>query len=502
VLEGLETRQLLSVSEFSVAAAEQQAFSLSNDKAANTEPLAITSGPNGNLWFVDVQRSVIGEINPTTHQITFPPHQPPANSNPSGIAVGSDGNIWFTETGSGQIGMINVTTGALTQFGTANGMLSGAGPYGIAAGPDGNLWFTDANLGKIGMISPTSGRITEFSSPNLASGSQPYSITAGPDGNLWFTERSGHAIGKINPGTHAITTYSRGLPAGASPSGITVGSDGNLWFGVNAAAQTTIGMITTAGAITTHAITIPGQSHTFSINGITAGADGNLWFTAVYQDNLLPPNVTAEIGSINPTTLAVTAAAPQGLSPAGITAGPDGNVWFTDFNLPFKTTTNQTLDGGAVGVVPVSSTPTPTPTGTPTSPPTIIAEQISSVFRKHNKRGKGIGKPVVQITLRFSAAMNAGTVDNTGNYRVAWASTKRVKRRLQTVEHPVALASATMDPSDTVVTLVTTTPAQKFAKGGQVSIVSPGSIRGAGGGTLGGVTVFTISPRAGGISPA
>src|SRR5579885_1507754 len=134
VLEGLETRELLSVSEFSVGAAAQQAFSLSDPDAANTESLAITSGPNGNLWFVDVQRGIIGEINPTTDQITFPPNQPPGNSNPSGIAVGPEENTSFTETGTGQIGMINVTTGALSQFGTANGMSGNAGPYGIAAG--------------------------------------------------------------------------------------------------------------------------------------------------------------------------------------------------------------------------------------------------------------------------------------------------------------------------------------------------------------------------------
>src|SRR5690242_20175880 len=145
-LEGLEARQLLSVSEFSVAQAENNnAFAL---------PLAITKGPDGNIWFADQQTGKIGKIDPTSHQITFPPNQPAASSSPSGITTGPDGNIWFTETALAQIGMINVATGALTEFGASAGMSNGAGPFGIAAGPDGNIWFTEASHtnGKIGML--------------------------------------------------------------------------------------------------------------------------------------------------------------------------------------------------------------------------------------------------------------------------------------------------------------------------------------------------------------
>ena len=77
---------------------------------------------------------------------------------------------------------------------------------------------------------------------------------------------------------------------------------------------------------------------------------------------------------------------------------------------------------------------------------------------------------------------------------MAWASTKKVKKKVQTVYHPVAVVSVTLDPSDTVITLVTSAPKQKFAKGGRVSVSLPSSV-------LAGPTVFTISPRARGISP-
>ena len=95
------------------------------------------------------------------------------------ITTGPDGNVWFTEQANDAIGMINPTTHAVSSFAipTAN-----AAPFGIAAGPDGNLWFTEYGTDKIGLINPTTHAISEFllSTANA----RPYAITAGPDGNL------------------------------------------------------------------------------------------------------------------------------------------------------------------------------------------------------------------------------------------------------------------------------------------------------------------------------
>jgi hypothetical protein len=88
--------------------------------------------------------------------------------------------------------------------------------------------------------------------------------------------------------------------------------------------------------------------------------------------------------------------------------------------------------------------------------------------------------------------MNTGTIDNAGNYQVAWASTKRVKRKVQRVLHPVPVTFQPSDSSAAVVALVTSVPMQKFARGGQVLIVSPGSIRSARGVALGGPMTISI----------
>ena len=130
---------------------------------------------------------------------------------------------------------------------------------------------------------------------------------------------------------------------------------------------------------------------------------------------------------------------------------------------------------------------------------TITSERVVLTYAKHNKKGKPIGKPVVEVLFTFSTAMNPGTVENAGNYNVNVASTRKLKKKLVTTYNSVGLSSVTLDPSDTVVTLVTSVPKSKFAKGGQVVIAASG-VRSAAGVSLGGPSTFTIGAGGGSIS--
>jgi uncharacterized repeat protein (TIGR01451 family) len=278
---------------------------------AGSLTLGITAGPDGNLWFTEVNGSKIGRITTGGSIIEFP--VPTFLSGPQYITAGPDGNLWFTEIDGNNIGRIT-TGGSVTEFPipTANSL-----PVGIAAGPDGNLWFAESQTNKIGEISPTTHLVSEFPVPTA--NSSPHFITAGPDGNLWFTESHSNNIGEINPVTHAITEFP--VPAfGGGLGGITAGPDGNLWF-----TQSIAGLV---GKInpTTHVINqFPVPTANSEPNNITVGPDGNLWFAETNADN---------IGEINPTTHVVTEypIPTAGSQPAGVAAGPDGNVWFAEIN--------------------------------------------------------------------------------------------------------------------------------------------------------------------------
>jgi virginiamycin B lyase len=265
----------------------------------------ITTGPDGNLWFIDSNRSLIGMINPTTHAIAeFP--TPTANNYPTDITTGPDGNLWFTESGD-MIGMINPMTHAIAEFPVPTASAIG----GITSGPDGNLWFTQydeaivpdfvsdfvnaVSSSRIGMINPTTHAVAEFPLPTADAG--PGGITAGPDGNLWFTEFNGSQIGMINPTTHAIaefTVSAVGYQGLQRLRDITTGPDGNLWF--TEVAPSLIGMINP----TTHAIAeFPTPTANSYPTDITTGPDGNLWFFEVNSDQLgevvIAPSITGVV---------------------------------------------------------------------------------------------------------------------------------------------------------------------------------------------------------------
>jgi virginiamycin B lyase len=115
---------------------------------------------------------------------------PTAQSAPVEITAGPDGNLWFTESGAGKIGRIT-PAGKITEF-----VLSTL-PLEITAGPDGNLWFTDSY--QLGRITP-SGKITEFTLPSTTTASTTISLgylVFGPKGRLWFSDKTEDAIGYI-----------------------------------------------------------------------------------------------------------------------------------------------------------------------------------------------------------------------------------------------------------------------------------------------------------------
>ena len=181
----------------------------------------IIVGPDGNLWFKELNGNRIGRFNLADSTISEL-ELPNPNSGPEALTVGPDNNLWFTEYYGNRIGTIT-PDGNITEFALPN---PGSGPEGITQGPDGNLWFTEYLGSRIGMITPQ-GDIVEFHIPTA--NSQPFGITAGPDGNLWFTENNANRIGQIATDGVILAEYVVPTPE-SRPLGITTGPDGNIWF--------------------------------------------------------------------------------------------------------------------------------------------------------------------------------------------------------------------------------------------------------------------------------
>jgi streptogramin lyase/Ca2+-binding RTX toxin-like protein len=276
---------------------------------AGSGPFSIALGPDGNVWFTEVNSNKIGRVTPAGVVTEFT-----APGRPGGITAGPDGALWFTEVGGNKIGRMT-TDGTVTNeytIPTPNTV-----PHRITTGPDGALWFAEAGADKIGRIA-TDGTITEFAIPAPA-GRTPFDIVSGPDGNLWFTEIHSNKVGKITTGG-AITEFT----VGDHPSMITAGPDGALWFSESDTEQANnpnkIGRITTGGSFTEFAPPTNGSKP----QGITTGPDGALWFTEAAANKIGRVTTDGHFSEFAiPTSNSI---------PFSIVTGSDGNLWFGEFS--------------------------------------------------------------------------------------------------------------------------------------------------------------------------
>jgi virginiamycin B lyase len=268
---------------------------------------AITSGPDGALWFTggkQVNSEIyVGRI--TTDGVIT--QYPVDNASYLfDITTGPDGNLWFTNPGFG-IGRITLS-GVVTNF-TRFGI-----PFHIVNGSDGALWFTELLGHSIGRIS-TDGQVTGFMIPNFVQpvGVRPAAIALGPDGNIWFGELLRDNIGRITP-SGVITEFP--FPAiNSTTTDMTVGADGALWFTMWG--DSAIGRYTIGGNFTR--FPIPDGANPYSI---VSGPDGALWFTDENKSRVSRMTMTGELTHFPFPT--------QGSGSRGIAVGNDGNIWFVE----------------------------------------------------------------------------------------------------------------------------------------------------------------------------
>ena len=278
------------------------------------EPEGITAGPDDALWFTNEGNNSIGRISPTGVVTNF---TDPTIDEPVGIANGSDDALWFTNEGNSSIGRIS-PTGAVTNFPLGSFGPSAFGkPTQIVAGPDGNLWVMSDARGGVARIT-TDGTVTIFNgTPDLIGLIE--AITNGPDGNIWVTSAvlNGRSFtDDIEQITPDGTTTDFVLPFAQGQTGITTGPDGALWF-TNRATHS-IDQFTTDGTLTSFAN--PGINDP---EGITPGPDGALWFANAGTNSIGRITTDGDV-TFFPTT-------PQ-IAPLGIATGSDGALWFSNLN--------------------------------------------------------------------------------------------------------------------------------------------------------------------------
>ena len=192
----------------------------------------IKTGADGNLWFATDHHG-IGRATITGRIKFFPINND--DTQPTALTPGPNKTMWYLEWAGSNVGFIT-TTGRVTEY--AAGL--GGNGFGIAYGKDGRMWFADPQNHRIGAIRPNGSALTYY---QLGPTSTPDCIIAGPDGNLYFGEYGSSTAGRIGRITTAGAITEFNLPAvqGSFPVlGLTV-LGGNIWFANNAHAK--LGML-------------------------------------------------------------------------------------------------------------------------------------------------------------------------------------------------------------------------------------------------------------------
>src|SRR5579864_5495270 len=305
--------------------------------APGSHPTAITTGPDGNLWFLEPTANKIGMSTPTGTVASFLITTP--GSRPQQIAPGpaGSGTIWFTELGptdatgldvpgTQRIARADTNTGQVLEFPIAAD--ANCTPYGygmaITLGPDNDLWVADG-CGFIEKFKPNGASApteTDYTIPN--SGIASY-ITVGGDGNLWFLDWNFNKVYNITP----AGTFGPGIAT--TPdffyyySDLTLGSDGNIWFapfyGNNLYG---FGQVTPSGVVTPFNLNNTSFQTNSTNPGLVTGADGSLWETSG----------SARMNAVNTQGQLELFADASNVSYsdilAGITNGPDHKLWVTE----------------------------------------------------------------------------------------------------------------------------------------------------------------------------
>lgn len=298
---------------------------------SNATPVSIAEGPDGNMWFTEINGNRVGFTTPVLATPVELAPLPTSNSIPIDIIAAPFGlhQVWFVESGSSKIGVVNTDSRSLVaEYSTPTG---NAGPSGLAIDPSGNLWFGEFNVGQLAKIT-TGGSITEYNLASLGCPStQPDAVAVTSDGTVWFLDFANNAIGKVTGGGSGCSEVAIPSPASV-PENVVVGPDGNLYF--TEASSGKIGKVNVSlnpPAVLEY--TTPTSISIATVPwGITVSPlDHDVWFSEVNAGQvgrITTGGVITEWGIPGAGTTAI------GIAPGpDVVSGAPNDIWFTDGDL-------------------------------------------------------------------------------------------------------------------------------------------------------------------------
>lgn len=306
-----------------------------------SHPTSITTGPDGNLWFLEPTANKVGMITPSGIATSFPIPTPASRAQQ--ITAGPAGTVWFTElgptdangynqAGKQKIARVDTNTGNILEFPIAADASCipsySSAAMGIVMGPDKNLWVGDGNCGNLVRFAPNGASAPAETPFPLPVGEYASFLAVGSDGNIWYLDWDYYQVNYITPGASPVL----GNPIPLTPNYVynygvlTLGSDNNIWFGpINGTNLSGLGRVTPSGVVTPFDLSGTGFQISTTDPSLVSGADGSLWSNTYYSTSINAVNTQGQFELYaQPST--------QGYSDtiSGITSGPDQRLWVSE----------------------------------------------------------------------------------------------------------------------------------------------------------------------------
>ena len=329
--------------------------------SGSAEPWAITTDKAGMVWFAEQGTNRIGELNPSTGNISEY-SIPTPNSTVNSVTVDTQGNVWFTELTGNNIGELQNGSKSITEYhvpGWAYQILGqtqyqSCGPSEVVPDSSGHIWVNCIFSNQIDEFFPATMKFFSFDLPVFQSA--PAGLVFDHQGNFWFTaadvDMVGHGIvSELQNGTsNGLTEFapinqtyfftfehplgfqgpyensSSSLP---TPSGIAISPDGNtLWITEHVDSSFDSYNIQTQSLVrywTSRTNDAFGYSVSFP-NGIAIDQSGNVWISEHYGNKIAEFNPSTEslIEYIVPCCDSYSAGTYT------LTLGKNGTVWFVE----------------------------------------------------------------------------------------------------------------------------------------------------------------------------
>ena len=318
----------LSFAEESKTIIEEQNFFVEYDlPSKNSNPFALTTDPNGIVWFSERNTSSVTSFDPTTKNFkTFKINPDTEILEIWSITSDTDGNIWFTDATQNKIHRIDTTDLQRSEIIQSLDIPTpDALPWDIKEDNFGNMWFTEFGSGKLGKITfhnndkTKINTITEYEIPGNYS--QPSYLDIDKQGNIWFVESGSGKITKFDSFLETFDQYTLPNPyvnGSINPIGIVIDDEGYIWY--TQFRTSLLGRLDPSS----------GQIAEFSTGTLTSGTYqlvkdrwGDIWTLQFRADRLI---------EINPTDLQIWEFTIPTQNSFAQTLAPDpsGDIWFIE----------------------------------------------------------------------------------------------------------------------------------------------------------------------------